>query len=159
MVSITKVIKAFEQYVKILRFGKSDVQTSEQVLPAGIESKPIPGMLASQSTTQASDKTLILGYIVKGKTKAGETRVFAQDLNGKELFYIYLKENGVCEMGGNMDYLVRFNKLESELKSLAAKISTEFTEVAAGMPPGGTYVPTTITIDISEAKIKNIKTS
>ncbi|MCJ7802743.1 MAG: hypothetical protein MUP82_10350 [Candidatus Marinimicrobia bacterium] len=174
MITLSRVKQATNKFVKILRFGKSDVQTSEQYAPAGIDSKPISDQLAIQSTTSDKSETIILGYKITGsQTNEGETRIFSTDSDGNEVFSILLKNDGTCEFGGDVDNMVRFSKLEeayNQLKddhdSLVSTFNSHIhitTATIGPTPTPGTIAPTTTTEtpstgDISGAKIDEIKT-
>jgi len=152
---LTRVKQATNEFIKVLRFGKSDVQTADQILPYGVDSKPVKNDLAVYSKTNNKNQAIILGYLKTFEnTNEGETRIYATDSNGNEVFDILLKNDGTCEIGGNIDFLTRFNGLNTDLQSylteLNSKLVTAFTAVGGSWPG--------ITLDISNAKIEEIKT-
>lgn len=165
MVTLTKTISsAFDtvkrRIIKVLRFGKDDVQTAYEALPYGTDSSPIKNMIAVFSETDNKGKTVIIGYINKNQlAQSGEHRIYATDDSGTLKFYIWLKNTGVCEIGGNADNAVRFSPLETATDKLATDIQAELAKIQAAIAGvGGTYVPGTISIDISGAKINEVKT-
>ena len=156
MIILSRVKSATAEFVKILRYGKNDVQTSEQYLPAGIDSKPVNEQIAAQSETSDKGETVILGYHIESdKTNPGETRIFATDSDGVEVFSMYFKNDGTVEFGGNADNLVRFLQLDNSLQTfitdLNTKLGVAFTAVGGSWP--GT------SLNISGAKIDEIKSS
>ncbi len=160
MISISRVKQATSEFIKVLRFGKLDVQTSEAVLPYGIDSKPVKEVQAVHSTTNNIEQTIILGYIKSSDlTEEGETRIYSTDSEGVEAFYLHLKKNGDVEFGGDSDNFVRYAKLNSGLQDLKTKINTELTKIQAAISSlGGAYAKVNVSVDISESKIEKIKT-
>lgn len=175
MITLTRVKQATQEFIKVLRFGKYDVQTSDPCLPHGIDSKPVKEDLAVHSETSNNRETVILGYIKKfDNTQEGETRIYATDQNGIEVFDIYLKNNGTCEFGGNLDNMVRysklaiaFNQLKSELNAFVSVFNAHVHPIPlaqaifpASIPPSSVTATSGVpsTADISPAKIDEIKT-
>lgn len=155
MITISKVKKATAQFIKVLRFGNIDVQTSIPILPFGIDSKPIGSQVALHTTTMNDDTTAILGYMLQSeKTKEGEIRIYASDSSGNEVFDIYLKEDGTCEFGGNTDFFVKHTALNTALQSFVTALNNQLTTALTLVP--FTWVP--VTLNISSAKTNNIKT-
>jgi len=145
--------------VKILRLGKSDVQTSKQVSPYGFDSNPIKNMVAIHSDTGERGKTIIVGYINKNQiTEKGESRIFSTDENGLLKTAIHLKNDGTIEVGGNSDFMVRYSALETAFNELQQKFNTHtHAGVTAGV--GVTAIPSALsTGDITASKIEEIKT-
>lgn len=154
MIILSRVKAATSEFVKILRYGKNDVQTSDQYLPAGIDSKPVKEQIAAQGMTTDKGETVILGYHIESdKTNEGETRIFATDSDGNDVFDLLLKNDGTAEFGGNTDNLIRFLALDQGLQTfiadLNAKLATAFAAVPVAWP--GT------SLNISGAKIDEIK--
>lgn len=164
----TRVIDAV-RLIKFLGKGTSDVREREQVLPYGFDSNPIKGIVALYAETTVKGKSVIVGYLNKNQlADIGENRIFSTDENGNQKFYIWLKNNGTCEIGGNAKHMVRFEELETgfnQLKTDFNNLVTTFnSHVHAGVTPGSgsTAVSptpaTTTTADISGSKINEIKT-
>lgn len=154
MVILSRVKQATSEFIKILRYGKEDVQTSDQYLPFGIDSKPIKEQLAAQSTTKDRGSTVILGYkVISDITEEGETRIYSVDSNGDPAFDIILKTDGTCEIGGDLDNLIRFAALDTALQTFITDLNTKLT--AAFTAVGGSWPGTSL--DISGAKINEIK--
>lgn len=154
MVILSRVKSATSEFVKILRYGKDDVQTSDQYLPAGIDSKPIKEQVAAQGVTTDKGETVILGYRIESdKTNEGETRIFATDSDGNDVFDLLLKNDGTAEFGGNTDNLVRFLKLNQGLQSFLTDLNTKLVTALGAV--GGSWPGTSL--DISGAKIDEVK--
>ncbi len=161
MITLTRIKSATKEFIKVLRFGKGDIQTADNVSPHGIDSKPVKNQLAIYAETRDAGQAIILGYLKNfDKTKAGETRIFATDEDGNEVFDIFIKNNGQCEFGGSGDNATRFKPLEDAATKLAADINAELVKIATGITgAGGAYTPSTISIDISESKVEEIELS
>lgn len=135
--------------VKILRMGKSDIQTSFGVAPYGVDSNPIKDMIAVHAETGEKGKTVIVGYINKNAiADVGELRLFSTDSLGVEKKYIWLKNDNTIEVGGNGDNMVRYSVLETAFNTLLADLNSA--RAALSLPPS--------TANISGAKINEIKT-
>ena len=156
MITITRVQQAISEFIKVLRFGKNDVQTALQVAPAGIDSKPVKNAIAVHSTTGNNGESVILGYIEKhDNTQEGETRIFATDENGVEVFSVFLKRNGTIEIGGNTDNMVRYSTLNTALQTFANNLNDKLTTAFGSVP----YTWPGVSIDVSGAKIDEVKTN
>jgi hypothetical protein len=159
MITLSRVKAATSEFIKVLRYGKNDVQTCEPIMLPGIDSKPINEDIAIHSTTGESSDPICLGYIWKSElTKEGEIRIFSRDANGVEQIYIHLKNDGTIEFGGDTDNLVRFSKIDKGLQDFKDLIVTELGKISAGISGvGGTYAPGSISVNISDAKIEEFK--
>lgn len=160
-----------KRLVKVLRYGKSDVQTPTQAAPYGIDSNPVKDMIAVYCATGVKGKTVVLGYLNKDQVAAiGEIRLKSTDENGAEQMYLWLKNDGTMELGGDADFMVRFNELKSgfdQLKSDLNDLKTKWNTFAAAYVPGSpavTGTPATAstsalsTASIDASKIEEIKT-
>lgn len=155
MITLSRVKQATDAFIKVLRFGKSDVQTSEQAEPFGLHSKPIKEMLAAHAKTTNDSESLIIGYITKitNETDEGETLVYSMDSSGTIKGTIFLKDDGTIEVNGNTDNLVKYTGLNTPLQTfvtnLNSKLSVAFTAL------GYTWMPELL--NISTAKCNTIK--
>lgn len=158
--NLTRVKQATSEFIKVLRYGKSDVQTADPVLPHGIDSKPVVDDIAVYAKTNSSNQGIILGYLKNSDiTAEGETRIYATDTNGVLKFDIKLKNDATCELGGDADNAVRYSPVNTALNQQATDINTELGKISTAIASlGGAYTPATISIDISGAKIDEIKT-
>jgi len=165
MINIVKIISSEEdslkrRILKFLRLGKSDVQTAYEAMPYGVDSVPIKDLKAVYSKTGTNGETVLVGYInVNQIAKPGEHRIYATDENGNEQLFLYLKNDGTAEFGGNVDNMVRYIPLDVAMANLASFLNVEYGKIAAGIAAaGGTYTPGTANIDISGSKIDEIET-
>ena len=143
--------------VKILRLGASDVQTSKQISPYGIDSNPVKDMIAIQAETSIKGENVIIGYIGKQHiTKQGELRLYSTDENGVLKSTVYLKNDETLELMGNSNFAVKFNELQIAFDELKLKFNTHIHPATAG-----TTSPTVSqsTANISAAKNEKIKTN
>lgn len=156
----TELKAAKTRLIKVLRYGKRDVQTPREIAPYGVDSSPIKDMVALYAPTSDISAPVIVGYINKNqKAGVGEFRTFATDANGTEKFYTWMKADGTMEIGGNIDYAVRYLKLDMALQAEVIKINTELGKIATAIAAlGGAYTVAPVTIDISAAQIKEIRT-
>lgn len=172
MLNITKILSTdFDdikrRIIKVLRKGNSDVQTSMEASPFGIDSNPLKDMIAIYGPTEEKGKTVIIGYVQKDKlADIGETRLFSTDADGAEQFFIWLKNDGTAEIGGTDYHMVRYEKLEeafNELKSDFNNFITAYnthTHIGVTVGLGSTSFTTPGTqsaADITPAKISEIK--
>ena len=157
MIVISRVKQAIDEFIKVLRYGKSDVQTADQVAPFGLDSKPIKDVLAVHSTTSSSNDSLILGYIIKlsNKTDEGETYFYSMDASGNIKANILLKKDGVIEINGNTDNAVRYAALNTAIQTFITNLNLKLTTAFATVP----YTWVNEPLNISAAKIDDIKTS
>jgi hypothetical protein len=156
MITLTRVKQATSQFIKVLRFGFSDVQTANNVAPWGVDSKPVKETLAVHVKTSQNSKGVIIGYVNNSdKTNEGETRIYATNNAGVEVFSILLKNNGTVEFGGNTDNFVRYSELNSALQTFVTNLNSKLTTGFAAVP--FSWVPETL--NISASKISEIKTS
>jgi hypothetical protein len=153
--------------VKFLRYGKSDVQTSLQVVPHGIDSNPVKDLIALYAETGEKGKTVIVGYLNKNVLAAiGETRLYSTDADGALKTFLWLKANGTMELGGSAKNLARFQELKSGFDTLKTDFNNFVTAYNSHMhPTAGTGAPspptvtgTSSTASIDSAKIDEIKT-
>lgn len=176
MLNIVKIISDSvengRRFLKFLRLGKSDVQTSYEAMPAGVDSAPIPNMKALYAKTESNGKTVIIGYINADQiAKTGETRIFATDEEGELQQYIHLKNDGTAEFGGNSDNLVRFKPLEEGYNDTKAALDAIINILSGSpIPEPGNGAPSALqtslaaalagknTGSISDSKIDEFKT-
>jgi hypothetical protein len=148
--------------VKVLRSGKSDVQTAFEAAPFGIDSNPLKDMIALYAPTTEKGKTVIIGYLRASQLKAaiGETRLYSTDGNGTEKTFLWLKNDGTIEVGGSTDFMVRYSKLEEAFNDLKDKWNTFANAYSPGGPStqGAPISATASNADISQCKIEQIKT-
>lgn len=156
--------------IKFLRKGKSDNRECKVIAPHGIDSHPVGDMIALYAETSVNGKNVIIGYISKNAiADIGELRMYSTDSDGVEQNYIYLKNDGDIEVGGNADNMVRFSQLESAFNQLKGDLNSFITVFNTHVHSGVTTGPgstgssptpgTSSAADISGAKIDEVKTS
>ena len=170
MINLIKVISSdFDdvkrRVVKLLRLGYSDVQTSDQANPHGIDSNPVKDMIAVYAETAQKGETVIIGYLNKDQlAEPGETRIYSTDANGVFKTSIWLKADGTIEVGGNTKNLVRYQELEAAFNELTQNFNAFVEKYNAHTHSGATApiipaaIATQTTADISQSKIEEIKT-
>lgn len=158
-----------QRLVKVLRFGRNDVQTPIQAAPPFIDAGPLKNMAAVYGATADKGTPVIIGYLNKDQiADVGELRLTCFDSNGAEQNYVFLRNTGNIEIGGDNDNMVRYSKLEqafNDLKQDFNNLVTTFnahthTSAAPGSPtttPSSAATPSTA--DIAPAKINNVLTS
>ena len=63
MIILSRVKQATSEFIKILRYGKDDVITSDQYGPFGFDSKPIKETMAAHATTGDKGESIVFGYL------------------------------------------------------------------------------------------------
>jgi hypothetical protein len=147
--------------VKVSGYG---TVTADQVAPFGDDSCPPQGWDAIYSETDTDEQPVIVGYVnTNCQAGPGEKRMFSMRLNldgtYTQMFYTWMKADGTYEIGGAVDNLTRYAALNTAIQEQITKMEGELTKIAAGIVAGGgTYTPGDISLDISAAKINEIKT-
>lgn len=150
------ILNTGKRILKFLQFG---AKTANESLPYGLDSSPIKGMTAIYATTSNDAESVIIGYIQKNQiVEAGESRLFSTDENGVLKAFIWNKKDGTIEINGNSYTSVRFEPLDTALRSQDTLINTELQKIAIAIGTlGGTYVPANVTTDISNSKSDTVK--
>lgn len=172
MISLTKYFSSIidstgHRIVKVLS-GFLGAATADQVAPFGDDSCPVNGMDAIYAETESDELRVVIGYINLTQLAAeGEKRLFslkkviAEDgsVSYEQAFYTWHKNDGTYEMGGNVDNAVRYAALNIGLQAQIIKMEGQLTLIATAIAvAGGSYTPGDISLDISGAKIDEIKT-
>lgn len=160
----TSIDSATKRLCKFLGMGKDDTQECLIAAPAGIDANPIKDLRAIYDT--AIDQNVVIGFLNKNQVAdIGEIRLFSVDESGDLQTFLWVKNDGTIEFGGNVGNLTRFQELETGFNQLKSDfnsfVSTYNTHVHA--TPSGTSSPTPSTgtpstADISGAKIDELKT-
>lgn len=139
--------------------------TAEQIGPFGDDSVPLKGMDVIYAETESDEQPVIMGCLnMNLLAQPGEKRMFAMKLNpdGKtysQVFYTWMKADGTYEIGGAIDNAVRYAALNAGLQAQIVKMQGQLTAIAAGIATaGGVYTPGDISLNITAAKIDEIKT-
>lgn len=168
----TEINNLSQRIVKFLRNGKDDIQTTEQITPFGVDSNPLKDMVAIYSPTKTKGGNVIIGYINRNQlADIGENRIFSEDSSGDLSTFIWLKNDGTMQIGGDSDNMVRYSTLKSEYdktKDVLDSILTILTGAPINEPGNGS--PSALqaalsgalagkaTGDITGSKIEEIKT-
>ncbi|KKN55741.1 hypothetical protein LCGC14_0579510 [marine sediment metagenome] len=166
----TEIDDLTQRVSKFLRFGLNDVQTAIQTAPYGMDSNPIKGMIAVYGATSEKGKPVIIGYINKNQlADIGEARIFSTDENGVLKTFIWLKNDGIIEIGGDVDNMVRFSELKTAFNEMQSDVNTLKTAISGWTPipnDGGaalkvalaTWFAATLVENIDDSRIDQIKT-
>ena len=147
--------------IMAFQFG---AKTVYEVAPFGDDSCPPQGADIITSDTVNDNCTVSVGVINNNQQAGpGEKRMYAVSVDDQgnitEAFYTWMKKDGTFEIGGAIDFAVRFNALNAGLQAQVTKMEGQLTLIAAGIATaGGSYTPGDISLDISAAKIDKIKT-
>lgn len=116
---ISSAIDKGRRIVKVLCFGKSDVRTAYEVAPYGTDAQAPKDVIAIYADTSNKGERIVVGYINKQQLAAvGEHRTYSTDADGALQFYIWQKNDGTCEIGGDSDNMVRYSELEAAFNEL-----------------------------------------
>ncbi len=165
----TRIANGGIRLIKFLRMGLFDVQETKVAAPYGVDSNPIEDMVAVYAETSEKGNPVIIGYLNKNQiADIGEYRTFSTDEDGVEQFYMHLKNDGIAEIGGDTDFMVRYSELESAFNELRDDYNAFLIKYNAHVHPGvvvgpgSTLITPSVespsTADISGAKIDEIKT-
>jgi hypothetical protein len=163
--SIVKVISSSiskaRQKIKFQRFGADDVQEKFQTASPGVDASPIKDMVAVYAKTSVEGDEVVIGYINKNCiAEPGEIRIFSTDETGNDLkAYLHCKSDGLLELNGSADFAVRYNALNTGLSNQDTQINTELTKIATAINAivPGSYTPVTVSTDISNSKVDEVK--
>lgn len=170
---ISSTIEKGRLIIKVLGLGTSDIKTVYNLMPFGLDSRPVKNMRGIYSNTGIKGEKVLVGFIFNNVTvDEGETKIFSTNTSGVEQFTILLKNDGNCELGGNTDNLSRHSVLQTQIHQLRDDFNdlvTAFNShvhptAAIGSPSTPTPIPDVIPasssiIDITTAKIDNVKTN
>lgn len=161
MITFSKVRSSFiEKGKRVLKVFEFGAKTAVEIAPFGDDSNPIANMTAIYADTGEAGDKIILGYINQSQlAEVGEKRIYSTDSNGAIKFFIWLKNDGTCQIGGTDDNMVRYEKLDDALQAQKTDINVELAKIQSGIiAAGGSYAKLDISINTSAAKINEIKT-
>jgi hypothetical protein len=161
----TEVDSMMRRVVKVLRFGKSDTQTPFETGPFGYDSNCPKDFIAVYAPSSMKGEPVIIGYINKNQmAEIGETRLYSTNTAGDtEKFYIWLRNTGEVEIGGDTNFAVKFNELKTEFNKLKTNFNNHLTEYNAHLHSGGiltgglTGVPSAPSAQTNSSNIDNAK--
>lgn len=180
MISLVKVISSMvkdgHRLVKVLRYGKDDVQEVDEATTFGTDARAPKDWIAVYAETSTKDEPVVIGYLNKKQLSAvavGDHKIYSTSEDGGDVkFYMWMKNDGTAEIGGDADHMVRYSKLETafnQLKDDHNALVQKWDAFCSIYSPGGPSVvglPATLasstvgqsSADISPAKINEIKT-
>ncbi len=167
----TEVDSLKRRLIKVLRMGKSDIQTPFEASAFGVDSNCPKDFIAVYATTEERGKNVIIGYLNKNSlAKVGEFRTYSTNEKGdQEKMYMLLTNDGFMELGGDTNWAVKYTELKQELdkqkqdfNQLVAIFNTH-TQTVVTTPGGLVASAPTVTAqlntsDYSQAKNDKIKT-
>ena len=156
-VSSSSVSKDGKRTIKVEEIG---VKTALEVSSFGDDSVPLKGMSAVYGKTSENSEAVILGYVNENQeAKEGEKRLYSLNSDGSIAFYIWLKNDGTCELGGTTYTAVRYEPLNTAIATMQNQINAELTKIATAISSivPGAYVPSTISSSISSAQSEKVK--
>ena len=169
--TISNTIGTLYRSIKVLVYGDSDARTAAQAAPFGIDSSPPKDFIAIYGETDVRGQKVIIGYLNRNLCAAdGETRLYSLKGDGTLSQDIWLKSDGTMEIGGNGDFMTKFNNTKAvvdEIQSDIASLKSAFNSWIVIPSDGGaalktssaSWAGTPLTEDIDSSKATNIKTS
>lgn len=165
MIEVTKFLDSFisggNRIIKVLSAGFSSARTGVMVHSFGEDSNPVLWKPIYAKTANES-QPVIIGFVNPSPVNLnkGEKIIFSTDAEGKESFLIKLTNDKKLELGGNSDNAVRYTPLNSGIQQLNIDIQAELVKISTAITAlGGAYIPGVLSVDISDSKIDEIKTS
>lgn len=155
----SRIVSGF-RYIKSLLFGKNNTVDAYECAPYGVDSNPIANVKGIYATSSSNSMGVNLGYINTSRVaQAGEYRTYSTNSAGAVMFYVYLKNDGTAEIGGNTKHMVRYEDLDSAIQLLVSDINNNLTLIQSAITSlGGIYVSVPVTCNTIAAKINEIKT-
>ena len=166
-----KVDDKKRRLIKFLGMGTDDVRENVLAAPFGDDSHPVKDLKAIYTQTGADGDDIVVGFINENcLAKVGEKRFFSTDEDGAEQFYLWLRNDGTIEIGGDSGNAVRYQQLQQEFDKLNDKFNDLVTAFNAHQHTGNLGAPTPIVpipgsipaqpsaADITQCKIDEIKT-
>lgn len=160
MASIVKVDStSIEDGFRSAKVEQYGMKTADLVQPFGEDSNPIKNMVAIFEETDTDGNPIIIGYLSPNALAAvGERRMYSVDGSGSEKAFIWLKNDGNIELNGSGDNVVRFTPLERGLMQMVQKFNLELTKIQTAISGvGGAYAKVDVDVDVSGAKVDNVK--
>lgn len=165
---VSTIITAGKRFITAVCNGKSDVRTPWECAPAGLDSSPIADMQAIYSRTNSVNQPgVIVGYVNKHQQAAsGEYRFYSTNSNGDVQASGWLHADGsivytgtTIELLGNANHATQYEALNTQLQNMITAINVQLGLIATGVSGGGgSYTPGDLSLDLTSAKLTNIKT-
>jgi hypothetical protein len=128
------------------------MQTVQYFNPAGEDAgPPIGSQVIILDVGPAFKVAIAVQDNIAPSSDPGEKTIYSQQGDAVKAF-INLLTSGIINLNGDADFAVRFNALETALQQLVTDINT-----ALGGKLDGSGTPGTITLDVSGAKVDEVK--
>lgn len=140
MATVTKILETIvnngRRVIKVLGLGNSAARTAHLLQPFGEDSNPVMWM-PIYAKTDNEGQPVIIGFInPQVSVELGEKKIFSTDADGVESFFIYMKNDGTAQVGGQGDFMVRYNELETAFNQLKDDFNDLVTKYNAHVHPG-----------------------
>ncbi len=165
---ISSAIEQGFRKVKAVLTGKSNVQTGYECSPYGIDSCPVKTTKVIYSYTDNNSEKVALGYVLNNKiAEPGETIVYGTDADGAKTSVLFFTGGEIkfsvatsVSILGDDDNAVRYAALNTGLQNLVTAINAQTALIQTGiLGVGGAYPRSPVSLNISAAKITEIKTT
>lgn len=146
------------RFVQCQVTADQDAQLVELITPPGDDSAPPLGasVLIIDVGGRRVGFMLNAGIALDSQT---EEKAIYGSTGGAKTSFIKLKPDGTVELNGITDFAVRFNALQTIMTTaVQTAINTELGLIAAEINGlGGDYTPTPLNIDLTSARVDNVK--
>lgn len=165
MIRIVKIISTSidnlsRRLIKFQGNGKDDIQEVINISQFGDDSNPIKDMVAIKVDTAIMGESVVIGYINTNQLAAvGEKRLFSTDENGNEKIFLWLKNDGTIEFGGNTDNIIGFAQTELSIDEIKYDINSLKNILSAWVPvpnDGGAALKAALASYFSQPLIEQI---
>jgi hypothetical protein len=152
----SSLIAQGQRILTLIQYG---VKTANECAPFGDDSCPPANLTAIYAETSNAGDQVVLGYInLDQQAQPGEKRLYSLQPDGSLSFYAWLRYDGTMSLGGEDNNLVRYAALNEGIEAKDEKINAELAKIEVAIAAlGGTYAMETVSTDISESKINEIK--
>lgn len=144
-----------------MRITKSLIYSSKVAYPFGFASNPTKKQIAIRAETGNKSDSIIVGFLDPNALAGlglGDSLQYATDENGNKTATLILRADGTAEIIGDTDNAVRYSELNNGLQNHTSQIQAELTKIQTAIGTlGGTYAPGTLSMDISNSKVDEIK--
>ncbi len=162
---ISSVITGGKRLLKALCYGRgTDIRTTQECMPYGVDSCPVANLTAVYASTDNMGQDVTIGYINKNQQAAtGEFRFYSTNSDGDLQASGWLHADGKIvytgtsiELLGNANHATQYEALNTQLQNYITALNAAI--LSGVSSAGGTYVEPTTPLDLSTAKLTNIKT-
>lgn len=158
--SVVKEVVIEKDKTKSLKVFQFGVKTADLVSDFGDDSSPLKDMIAIYSDTSETGESVIIGYLNKNQiSNPGEKRIFSLKEDGSLSTSIHLKNDETLEIAGSINNAVTYSPLNIALQKQVLALNAELVKIAGVLNTlaPASYIATPVSIDISGAKVDNVK--